>query len=267
MSGENPTQIERHRRSFSQRAFGPRGGSAAPAAGSGSQGRSQRLLGSTSRDAGSMRGLAGTLATGYRQNFLPLQNKLASTAELDGESIAGQASIDVSSAFDRTQGEMMRDLSRMGINPNSGRFAGLQQKWGRAKAAATAGAMTRARRVTKSQNFGRLLQASQAGLSNMQAAGGMYGNAGNLSRGLANDWGDIAHGEAFQGALEKILDRINPNTAPAPPGGVPATGISPAAPAETPAPLGNWVPRAVRITPEEARKNRAEAQARFDAAN
>ena len=185
-------------------AYKARYGDSTANAGAVPQRRSERLLGGADRDAGDMRGLSGSLTADYR-SLRPLTHRLAATAEIDGQSMADEGAIDVSAAFDRSLGTMQRDMSRMGINPSSGRFAGLQQKWGRAKAAATAGAMTRARRGASRENFSRLLSASQAGLNTASRAGGLSANAGQMSRGLANDWGDIAYGESFQGSLDSIL--------------------------------------------------------------
>jgi len=176
----------------------------APAnAGAGEERRGRRLLGNAGGDINAMRGLAGNMAADYRSTFRPLQQRMADTAELDGQSMADQASVDVSAAFDRSLDSMTRDLSRMGINPSSGRFAGMQQQWGRAKAAASAGAMTRARRTAQSQNFSRLLQATNVGLNNATGSANMYGNAGSASQGLANEWGDLAYGASYRDLKEK----------------------------------------------------------------
>jgi len=59
---------------------------------------------------------------------------------------AGEASSEVAQSYDGAQGQMNRNLSRYGANPNSGRFAHGQKTMANARAAADAGARTKARR-------------------------------------------------------------------------------------------------------------------------
>lgn len=59
---------------------------------------------------------------------------------------AGEASSEVASAHDAAQGQQNRNLRRYGMDPNSGRFAHGQQVMANARAAADAGARTKARR-------------------------------------------------------------------------------------------------------------------------
>ncbi len=59
---------------------------------------------------------------------------------------AGEASSEVAQSYDSAQGQMNRNLSRYGANPNSGRFAHGQKTMANARAAADAGARTKARR-------------------------------------------------------------------------------------------------------------------------
>ena len=134
----------------------------------GYQGISEKYLGSAGGAANSILGLANT------------QKSIASRAPSE---YAGMAAVDSNKSYDEALGIQNRNLSRMGINPNSGRFAGLQQKWALARAAAEAGARTRGRLNAENLQFSRLGQTA-----------GTFGNAVSGLRGVASDYGDLASG-------------------------------------------------------------------------
>ena len=75
-----------------------------------------------------------------------------------------QAQADVAKGFQDTQAATARQMSRMGVNPNSGRFAGVTASNDLAKAAAVAGARTTARTTAEDENFKRLALGMQYGL-------------------------------------------------------------------------------------------------------
>jgi hypothetical protein len=75
---------------------------------------------------------------------------------LDPTQQADMAAADIAQAFGNQQAAQRRDMSRMGVNPNSGRFADQSRLNATARAAATAGARTKARQDTKQLNFSRL---------------------------------------------------------------------------------------------------------------
>jgi len=130
------------------------------------QGLSEKYLGSAGSGASSALGLAGqqkTIASRYPAEY------------------ANMAAVDSNQSYDEALGIQNRNMSRMGINPNSGRFAGLQQKWALARAAAEAGARTRGRLNAENLQFSRLGQTA-----------GTYNNATSSLRGVASDYGDIS---------------------------------------------------------------------------
>ena len=63
---------------------------------------------------------------------------------LDPDRMRRIAGTDQSQSYQNAWGQQQRDLSRMGVDPTSGRYASLQAGWGRAMAAAVAGAKTKA---------------------------------------------------------------------------------------------------------------------------
>lgn len=94
-------------------------------------------------------GLADTL-TDRVGEFNDLQDKYSAGAfsynspERQSQ-VAGRAMADVSQQFDSTQQQSQRQLSRMGVNPSSGRQLALTNQLGIAKASAMAGAGNKAR--------------------------------------------------------------------------------------------------------------------------
>jgi hypothetical protein len=123
---------------------------------------------------------------------------------------ADRAGVTSNQAFDESKGVMNRTLGRMGINPQSGRYVGLNTQWGLARAASEAAARTRAAQDAEATTFNRqnqLLgaanqgQAFGAGLVNSGA--GQVAQSGQVRSGLAGAYGQLAGESAQQRAVEK----------------------------------------------------------------
>lgn len=134
----------------------------------------------------------------YNQDVVPMQNA-ARTAALFNPNLVDKAGVDAQLEVNNQMGAVQRNLSRMGVNPNSGRFQGLMQQAALEGAAQKAGAKTRAYAAEREGSFGRLMQAAglgseQAGLglNALSTAASQAGNAAAGFRGLASDYGDIA---------------------------------------------------------------------------
>ena len=145
------------------------------------------------------------LATGrglmnwWRSKTAPMFDTAASYANRSPQYYVDRAAVDSNQSFDESRAVLARTMERMGINPNSGRFAGLQSKWGLARAAAEAGAKTRARNQAEDMAFLRLMnlvQMGNQGISQgaglMSGAGGQYGAASQGYRGLAGAYDTLA---------------------------------------------------------------------------
>ena len=134
---------------------------------------------------------------------------------------ADRAAIASNQSFDESKGVQDRALSRMGINPNSGRFAGMQTKWGLARAAAEAAAKTKATQDAEETAFRRqteLMNASQRGqgmgAGMMENAGQMYGRAAGIYGDLGKSYdtlaGDAAKNEQMRrGPNTRDLNKSN----------------------------------------------------------
>jgi hypothetical protein len=122
----------------------------------------------------------------------PAYNRMVGLSEDKGQSLADKASTDTRLAFAKSRAMKERELSRMGVNPNSGRFAGLISEENLAQAAAEAGNMTRAR-AAGAANAGQ----AAYGLANM-AGSQLSSAAANIPaysaayRTLAGEYGSLA---------------------------------------------------------------------------
>jgi len=183
--------------------------------GSGMQGRARNALRTAGMYGAQMGGIGNQAAALYGGVYAPGVRRAYQTAEMPIQDLVDRASIDTGLAFNKSQGILNRNMSRMGINPNSGRFQGLQQQWGLARAAAEAGAMTRARRQGREDNFRRLLDAvgaaSDAGGTALNAYGGAAGTAmdmsGQYDRWAGEEGARSAYGNPPRSPLQQELDQ------------------------------------------------------------
>ncbi|HEU4854958.1 MAG TPA: hypothetical protein VFS89_06675 [Nitrosospira sp.] len=132
----------------------------------------------------------------YKNLFQPVERKTVSDAmNFDSaarkEQMAAEAGADVTRGYNQAQDQNLRALGAMGINPASGRFAGLSNENAIAQARDTAGAMNKARRDTELQGIALRTGVAQLGRnlpSTGIAADSTALNAGNSAVGnLANN--------------------------------------------------------------------------------
>ena len=141
----------------------------------------------------------------YGRIYRPLNERIIQLADKAPAHLANEASIDVGLSYDKAKGIMNRNLSRMGVSPESGRFAGLQQQWGLARAAAEAGAKTRAKRRAEDVRLERLMSAAGLGAQFPRLAASTFGAGGSMYRGLASDYGSQAYDQSASAAYEEGL--------------------------------------------------------------
>ncbi len=169
-----------------------------------------------------------------RETFRPLEKKLVQDAEeysTEGkrEELATQAAADVNTAFTNVRGQESRALTRMGVNPNSSRFAALNNQLTLGQAATSAGAMNKTRTDSEQLGFARRMDAASLGRglagnastaygvslnagegvrTNSMASGAMmgqgYSQAGQAYGGAANSYGTAGniYGQEFQGRMQ-----------------------------------------------------------------
>lgn len=81
-----------------------------------------------------------------------VQDAKSFDSEAKANELARKAQASVQQSFDNTEAQQMRSLSRMGVNPNSGKFAAMSNQNSLAKASASAGAANNAR--TQAEDMG-----------------------------------------------------------------------------------------------------------------
>lgn len=127
----------------------------------------------------------------YQDLFKPVEEQTVSDAMgYDSPErkarMAAEAGADVSRSYTAAQDQNLRTMGAMGINPNSGRFAGLTRETNLGLAKDTAGAMNKARRDTEMTGIALRSGVAQFGRGMSQtgiAADSLALNAGNSAVG------------------------------------------------------------------------------------
>jgi len=122
-----------------------------------------------------------------QETFRPVERSIVDAAQnFDTESRrdqkAGEAIADVEQQLAAAQGQQTRQLTRMGVNPNDGKFAGMANQMSMAGALAKAQAASKARESVDLQGYARKMDAASLGrnLASSQAtSAGVALNAGN----------------------------------------------------------------------------------------
>lgn len=117
-----------------------------------------------------------------RDTYRPLEKSIVADAENFNtaayrEQLASQAAADVGLAFGRTRAMNERAMASMGVNPNSGRFAGVQNASALSQAATRAGLMTNTRNQAEQMGYARKLDAAGLGRNLSGASTGAYAGA------------------------------------------------------------------------------------------
>lgn len=126
-----------------------------------------------------------------KTTFRPLEKSLVAEAtNYDTEdrrnAEAGKAMADVTQAFNNTEQQTRRGLSRLGVDPSSGRALAIGDSMGLAKASALAGAAGKARNLVETTGFARKMDAAGLGRGlsgNASTAASLALNAGNNAVG------------------------------------------------------------------------------------
>ena len=123
------------------------------------------------------------------------------------EELARQAAADAGQAFTTTQQANERAMMSMGVNPNSGRFAGTQTANNLGLAATRANAMTGARETADALGYAQMLDAIglSKGLSN--ASAGAYGVANNAAQSATGT--STAAGNQYLTGANSAANTIN----------------------------------------------------------
>lgn len=152
---------------------------------------------------GSQSYLANTQADIAKEQWSRFQDIYGPVEEALGEEVQegpdyGKTSTDVARAFDKNRGITERRMGRYGIDPSSGRFAGMEQEYGIQRARGEVDAMNReedkqfARRLAFTQTGRGIPATAMAGLSRASSSFGniaeMYNKQATSSGGAAGYW-------------------------------------------------------------------------------
>lgn len=129
----------------------------------------------------------------FQNTYMPMMEEYANSArnfntEAYREQLAQQAAADVAQAFSTQQAATNRSMASMGVNPNSGRFAGLQNQNALSLAAQRANAMTSARTQAEAEGQNRMANVINMGSS----LAGMGTNANQLALSAGSQAGNTA---------------------------------------------------------------------------
>ena len=154
----------------------------------------------------------------YQQDtFRPVERGLVADAQrfntdAYANELASKASADAGLAFGQVQAQNQRASRSMGANPNSGRYAGMQQASGLALAANRANAMTNARTQADQMGYARRLDAVGMGRGLSGASAAAYGGASgagsmagqNAQSAGQNYMGNMAIGSSTIGSGQQM---------------------------------------------------------------
>jgi hypothetical protein len=152
-----------------------------------------------------------------KDTYRPLERSIVQDAEQFNteayrNDLASQAAADAGQAFGISQQQNQRAMSSMGVNPNSGRFAGMQKASELQQSAARANVMTGTRSQAQQMGYARKLDAAGLGRGLAGASAAAYGGAsaagsmagGNAQSAGQNYMGNMSIGAGTMGAGQQM---------------------------------------------------------------
>ena len=149
----------------------------------------------------------------YQQNtFRPLERSIVADAQRFNtdayrNEVASQAAADTGRAFGVAQAANTRAMRSMGINPNSGAYAGMNNASTLQLAAQRANAMTGSRRQAEQMGYARQLDAAGLGRGLAGASAAAYGGA--TGAGSAAGMSAQSAGQNFMGNMSAAGNTYN----------------------------------------------------------
>lgn len=146
-----------------------------------------------------------------KETYRPLERGLVADAERFNteayrNQMASEAAAAAGKAFGTTQAANQRAMASMGVNPNSGRFAGMQNASNLGLAAQRAGAMTGARQKAEQMGYARKLDAAGLGRGLSGASTAAYGGATGAGTAAGNMY--MAPGNQYMSGLSAGANTI-----------------------------------------------------------
>lgn len=131
----------------------------------------------------------GETKLGPQNTSQALLNSLLNQATNTGRGYIDEAAMGAKSAADTAYGAMIRNMSRMGVNPQSPRFAAQMGKWANNRAATEAAARNEASRAGQREGFGRQMSLWNAitGLEESDKSRGFQAGQAEASRAFSRE--------------------------------------------------------------------------------
>ncbi len=128
----------------------------------------------------------------YQQNYRPLEEQMLANLDIDVNQRVGEAVTATEQQFAGAEAARRRNLGRMGINPNSGRYSGMERSAALGKALARTNSANTARKVARDEQFSRVGNALNFGRGGMNSVGSMMNSAANIYGNIGAQAGDAA---------------------------------------------------------------------------
>ena len=150
----------------------------------------------------------------YENTYQPVEKRMVDEAmnydsKARQEQQAGQATADVRTQMANANAQQNRALTGMGVNPNSGRFAGLNKSQAVTAGASAAGAATGARNAVVDKGIGLRAGAASFGRNMPNTAAQSYGLAsGATNSAVGNANTGFMSGTAYPGLLNSGYSNI-----------------------------------------------------------
>lgn len=134
----------------------------------------------------------------YKDTYQPLEQEIVaeSRESMDPSLEIGQASSDVKTSYGQARDAELRGLTRMGVNPNSGRSLSRSNQYSMSQGAADATARNSARTSVADKSWSKKVAAAglgkgldSAASSTLAGASASAGNAASSQMGIANAYG------------------------------------------------------------------------------
>lgn len=159
----------------------------------------------------------------YKTVFQPMEDQYVKDANnwddwARRENMAAEAKADVLINASQQRGATQRSMAAMGVNPNSGRFAGVDRAAEQQTGLAAAGAQNTARNQVRAQgmamradalNIGKGLPSQAAGAAGLGLTAGSSALNGNLAANASWGQNNSIMGQGFQGAAAGYGQQAN----------------------------------------------------------
>lgn len=144
--------------------------------------------------------------------YRPIERQLASQAQYFNteeyrNQLAAKAAADAGRAFTQTQEATNRAMAGMGVNPNSGRFASMQNQNALGLAAQKSAAMTGTRQQAEQMGYARLMDAAGLGRGLAGASTAAYQGAVGAGTSAGNTY--MAPGNQFMNGMGAAGNTFN----------------------------------------------------------